>query len=420
MRLVYSIALYLSMPFILLHFTIRGLKDRGYLRRWRERFAFYQQPQPGPGIVIHAASVGELNAATPLIHELGKAHGTWPLSITTFTPTGASRARSVFGEKAFLAYAPLDLPGTVKKFFDFMQPRLLVIMETEIWPNLYHEARQRNIPILMANARLSVKSLKGYKRFGGLTRIALEAVSHLAAQSRADADRLISCGAHPDRVFVGGNLKFDISIPDGLADQALALRKQWGPDRPVLIAGSTHEEDDVAVLNALGIIRKVVSDPLLIIAPRHPERFSPVARLATGMGLRTERYSEGKACSSRADCFVIDTMGELMTYYACSDVALIGGSFGQAGGHNPLEAAALAKPVIVGPDTDNFTEITIRLAEAGAAFRVGDAGELGREAAALLLDPEKGRAMGQAGLQLVRQGKGALQHTLGVINRLLD
>ncbi len=418
MRFLYSIALYLSTPFILLHFALRGRKDRRYLQRWKERFAWFGNQSRGGGIVIHAASVGELNAALPLINSLVMNPEVLPLTITTFTPTGSARAQSLVNKNILHCYAPLDLPGAVHRFFEYTKPRLLIIMETEIWPNLFHQAKLRNIPILMANARLSGQSLNGYRRFRKLSGQALSLVDHVAAQSAVDAERLLACGADPARVRVTGNLKFDLSVPNSLELQAGNLRQQWGEERPVLIAGSTHEEDDICVLNAFDIILESLPETLLILVPRHPERFVSTTKLAREMGYRTELHSNGSACSPRAQCFVIDAMDELLRYYACSDVAFIGGSFGSVGGHNALEASALGRPVIVGPNTENFNDITNELIGGGAATRVADAQELGQQVIALLKDAPSRQAMGEAGRKMVAQGRGALRDILDVIERL--
>jgi 3-deoxy-D-manno-octulosonic-acid transferase len=418
MRIIYSIFLYLGTPFILLHFAIRGLKDSGYLSGWKQRFAFAMPGSRPGGIVIHAASVGEVNAAAPLVNELLLENQS-QLTLTTFTPTGHRRAKALFEGRVSLSFAPLDLPGTVKRFFRTLDPELLIIMETEIWPNLYHEAHKRNIPILMANARISEKSLNGYRRFAGLIRGALQNISHAATQSEKDAARLITSGADPDKVKVSGNLKFDSPIPTGLEQQAFEIRKVWGADRPVIIAASTHSDDDSTILRAFPDILKQFSDCLLIIVPRHPERFSATEQLARDYGLTTSQFSNGPACSPQTQCFVIDTMGELLTYYACSDLAIVGGSFGAVGGHNALEAAALSLPVLVGPDTSNFSEITASLIDTGAAIRVSDAEALTATLIDLLHNPEKRQTMGSAGFSLVENGKGALKHTLEMVEKLL-
>jgi 3-deoxy-D-manno-octulosonic-acid transferase len=418
MRALYSITFYLSIPFILLHFAIRGLQDRAYLSRWKERFAFYAQALPAGGIVLHAASVGELKAAEPLIRALAAKTSTTPLLITTFTPTSSAQASSLLGENMSHFYAPLDLPGAVKRFFEHVQPKLLIIMETEIWPNLLFEANRRNIPVLMANARMSSKSFISYRRFGALTESALSSVDFVAAQSQRDLNRLVACGVKEDRIASTGNMKYDLQLPPELQDRAKALQQLWGKDRPVLIAGSTHTEDDVAVLAAFEKVLVDFPTALLILVPRHPERFQSAAEMSVSMGFSTEFFSNGEACSQSAQCFVIDAMGELQQYYCCSDIAVIGGSFGQTGGHNPLEASAAGVPVIVGPNTDNFDEITSELIEAGAAIRVSGSEQLESEIKSLFEQPSKGEEMGTKGKQIVLQGQGALQAVLTAVEKL--
>jgi 3-deoxy-D-manno-octulosonic-acid transferase len=420
MRVLYSIVFYACTPLILLHFAIRGRKDRRYLQRWKERFGIYgQAPAPG-GIVVHAASVGEFNAAQPLITALLNSEDRLPLTVTTFTPTGSARAQSLSAHDVAHCYAPLDLPGAVRRFLDHVNPALLIIIETEIWPNLYAEANRRGIPILMANARISGRSWRSYRKFRGLVGDTLARVAQVAAQSPSDAERLVALGADPARVVAAGNLKFDIEPPDGVEEGAPALRRQWWEDRPVVIAGSTHEADDTAVLNAFAELLKLLPDTLLILVPRHPERFAPAAVLASGMGFRTELHSDGEACSPDAQVFVIDAMGELYRYYACSDVAVIGGSFGDTGGHNALEAAALGRPVVLGPNMQNFAEITEAMLAAGAAVQVRDSACLGRVLAGLLRDPGARAKMGNAGRQLVEQGRGALLETMQMVEKLVS
>ncbi|MFT5140742.1 MAG: 3-deoxy-D-manno-octulosonic-acid transferase [Lysobacterales bacterium] len=420
MRFLYSIAFYLSIPFILLHFALRGLKDKAYLGRWKERFAYYDQPSREGGIVIHAASVGELNAAESLIRSLAESLQPSSLTITTFTPTGSARAQSLLNADMVHFYAPLDLPGAIKRFFEYTKPRLLIIMETEIWPNLLHEANSRNIPVLMANARMSGKSFISYRRFSSLTEGALSKVNYVAAQSNKDLNRLVACGVNPDRIQVVGNMKFDLRIPPGLKEKAVTLRQHWNKERPVIIAGSTHAEDDIAVLTAFGSVLKAYPDTLLILVPRHPERFIEAADLSAQMGYKTELFSNGEACSPNAQCFVIDAMGVLQQYYACSDIAIIGGSFGPVGGHNPLEAAAVGVPIIVGPHTDNIAEVTDALVKAGAAIQVDDFETLASELCALIGQKDRRQSMGKAGKQMVLQGQGALQEVLKAVNNLVD
>jgi 3-deoxy-D-manno-octulosonic-acid transferase len=412
--------MYLATPFFLLHQAFRGLRNPIYLRRWQQRFGWFKAPDHGSGIIVHAASVGEVNAASPLIRALVQRYGEQMITVTAFTATGSDQVTNLFGDSVFHRYAPLDLPGAVSRFFERLQPRLLVIMETEVWPNLYSEAQKRRIPVLVANARLSARSVRGYRRLGSLTRTALASVSHFAAQSETDAGRLLVCGADPASVVVSGNLKFDLSLPAHLSEEGNTMRRQWGEKRPVLLAGSTHEGEDEQVLAAFGRLLERFPEALLILVPRHPERFTRVTALARSTGLRTARHSEGVAVAADSQCLVIDTMGQLLNYYAACDIAFVGGSLLPVGGHNVLEPAALARPVIVGPHTFNFEDIVDQLVESGGAKEVGDANDLGDLVLSLFEQPAERDRMGQAGLELVATGRGALSRTLDAIGQLLE
>jgi 3-deoxy-D-manno-octulosonic-acid transferase len=419
MRKLYTFAMYLGLPLILIHFALRGLRDRAYLQRWGERFGFGRAPAESGGILVHAASVGEVNAAAPLLQALATGHPDLPLAVTTFTPTGAERAASLLADRAFLACAPLDLPGAVNRLLERLQPRLLVVMETEIWPNLYAAAAARGIPILMANARMSERSLRLYRRWPGLVAATLKHVSHAAVQGPSDAERYAACGLDPAHIEISGNLKFDVSAPPSLLEQGEALRARWGAQRPVLLAGSTHDEDDRTVIAAFTHILETHPEALLIIVPRHPERFVQAAQLARNAGLRVELHSDNDACGPAAQCFVIDAMGELMRYYACCDVAFVGGTFADIGGHNVLEPAVLGKPVIVGPHTRHFEDIVGYLLTHGAALRAADGGELVAQVARLMGDGELRDRMGQAALAAVAAGRGAVERNAAAASKLL-
>lgn len=420
MRILYSLLLVAAIPFVLLYFVFRGLRDRSYLGRLRERFGHMPHP-PGPGgILIHAASVGEFNAADPLIRALIKTYPDLPVTVTTLTPTGSARVKSELGERVFHGYIPFDLPWVVNRFLKRLQPRLIVIMETEIWPNLFLAAGRRSIPLMMANARLSERSVKRYSRLGGLVGSVLEGVRWVGAQSPDDARRLIACGADADRVELSGNLKFDLNVAASLAEQAEALRGRWNRDRPVLVAGSTHEADENVVIPAFVELLGELDNALLILVPRYPERFERAAQLARSAGLSVELRSQSEVCAEQTQCFVIDKMGELMTWYACADAAFVGGSIGEQGGHNALEPAALGKPVLLGPNMVNAREIADQLLESGAAREVSDVAAFKREATQILTDGTLRDSMGQAGRGLVDRNKGALDLTLAAVNRLMD
>ena len=420
MRALYSLLIYLLTPLVLVYLALRGLRSSDYLKRWPERFARFKAPELNNGIVVHAVSMGEVNAAAELVKELANRFPELPLCLTTFTPTGSDRVRSLFGERVFHVYVPFDLPGAVRRFLDRVKPRLLIVMETEIWPNLYFGAASREIPILIANARISDKSIGGYLRFRGLTSAALDQVSCIAAQSEQDADRLIQIGANPDRIAVTGNLKFDFRLPPSLMEQGDSIRLAWGTDRLVLLAGSSHEGDETPLVKAFRSILGAFPTALLVLVPRHPERFGRAAQLARTAGLTVSIRSDCASCPRTTQCFVIDTMGELLRYYAACDVALVGGTFDPIGGHNVLEPAALSKPVLVGPHTFNFKDITQQLLDVNAAIRVEDGRDLETAVRRLFSEPELRDNMGLAASKLVESGQGALERTLKITKNLLE
>ena len=419
MRWLYSLLIYLLTPLVLAYLFIRGLRSRDYLSRWPERFGYFTPPRSSGGIMIHSASMGEVNAASPLIKGLAKRYPQHTLYLTTLTPTGSSRIRELFGDAVFHVYAPLDLPGAVRRFFRRVKPQLLVIMETEIWPNLYHQAAALGIPILIANARISDHSIDNYRRFHKLTSGALEKVSEIAAQSALDAERLIRIGADSRRVTVTGNIKYDLAMPASLSEEGETIKMAWGSQRPVLLAGSTHEGDEGPVLGAFSDLLAEYPDALLVLVPRHPERFSRSAQLARDHGLQVFLRSQGPACPAGTQCFVIDTMGELLRYYAACDFAFVGGSFEAIGGHNPLEPAALGRPVVVGPHTFNFAEITRHLLDCGAAIRGADQAGLESAVRQLFDSPEERDRMGRSGQELVQREQGAVDRTLNIVDQLI-
>lgn len=419
MRTLYSLLIYLLTPLVLLYLALRGFRDREYWRRWPERFGFFVPPDPPGSIVVHAVSMGEVNACASLVREIGACFPNSPLCLTSMTPTGSARIRDLFANSVCHVYAPLDLPGAVRRFFDRVRPRLLIITETEIWPNLYHEAHSRGIPIIVVNARVSDHSINSYRRLRPLTGAALGCVSVIAAQSEQDAARMTEIGASKSRVSVTGNLKFDLDLPSGLRQQGDALRRAWGSDRMVLTAGSTHEDDEAPLLAAFGNLLKTCPLALLVLVPRHPERFGRAAQLARSAGLSVTTYSENPVCPQNTQCYVIDYMGDLLKYYAACDVAFVGGSMGDVGGHNVLEPAALGKPVVVGQHTSNIKDIVRRLVDDLGAIQVRNEQELGDALRRLFQEPELRDRMGQAGLGLVNSGRGAVQRTMDLVKALL-
>ncbi len=419
-RLVYTVGMYLMTPVIVYRLALRGLRYREYFSRWKERFGFFARPDFDRAIWVHAVSVGEVNAAVPLIEALMRRYRGEPFVITTVTPTGSERVRSLFGDRVFHVYLPYDLPASVRRFLDRIRPRLAVVMETEIWPNLFIDLRRREVPIVMANARLSARSLKGYGPVRPLARQAIRCATHVSAQSQTDAERLTDLGALPERLSIDGNVKFDMSVPANLAEAGQAMRADWGSTRPVWVAASTHEGEEAPVLAAHREVLARFPDALLLIAPRHPERFRAVLAQARQLGLATSCRSEDQWPGRASQCFVIDTMGELLRFFAAADVAFVAGSFDPIGGHNVLEPAALSVPVLVGPHTFNFAEITASLIDDGAAERVPAPDQLGTAVIRLLGDPGRRDRMGRAGFARVERQRGAVARVMGLIGQVAE
>jgi 3-deoxy-D-manno-octulosonic-acid transferase len=409
LRWVYTALMYLLTPVILYRLALRGLGNRDYFWRWRERFGVFPDPNfAQSSIWVHAVSVGEFNAALPLIHALMARFPDRPLVVTSITPTGSERIRKVLGARVLHVYSPYDLPGSVRRFLDRVKPKLAVVMETEIWPNLYLSCSQRGIPILIANARLSERSLRGYGPAISLAGHCVRQAAWIAAQSRIDAERFLRLGAEPSRLELVGNIKFDMELPIDAAEQGQALRANWGEQRPVWIAASTHEGEETAILDAHARVLRRFPDALLLIAPRHPERFKLALALCRNVGFRTDARSEAKLPSTSTQCFVIDTMGELLRFYAASDLAFVGGSLDNIGGHNVLEPASLGVPVLVGPYTQNFEEIVARMRAENAIVQVQNGATLGNELVRLFIAPELRTALSEAGKHVVARERGAL------------
>ena len=421
MRLLYILAVYLAAPIVSLLMLVRGLKDRSYWRNFGERFGFGTRLDSA-GVWIHAVSVGEVQAAAPLVGHLRQHFPDVPLVMTTFTPTGAARARALFKDGVRVRYVPFDLPGSVRRFFNRIHPRLAVIFETELWPNMYHECGRRRIPLVLASARISAKSVGRYRKLGGLFRDALSQGVVIAAQTPADADRFKEIGVDPDKAHVTGNLKFDFAVPPNTIAHGRQLRELYAPGRLVWVAGSTHRGEEEAALEAHKFVRSVHPRALLVIVPRHPNRFNDVASVIEGSGARFARRSRAsdEDLDVAAEVLLVDTLGELLDFYAASDVAFVGGSLVPVGGHNLLEPAALGLPIVTGPHNFNSEEIARLLISRGAAEVVADPRALGRRVAALLSDPAERDRIGAAGQASIDSNRGALAKLLGLINPLLQ
>ena len=422
-RTLYTVLFYLGLPLVAIRLWLRARKAPACAKRIGERFSLALPAMKPGGIWVHAVSVGESIAAAPMIRALLQRYPSLPITVTCMTPTGSERIQALFANEPRIqhCYLPYDLPCAAKRFLDRVQPKLAVIMETELWPNHIHQCARRGIPVALANARLSERSAKGYGRFGKLTQPMLAEMSLFAVQTEAEAQRFRDLGARPETVEVTGSIKFDLTIAPALLQRAAELRAQWqAQERAVWIAASTHEGEDEVVLAAHRQLLANHPDALLILVPRHPERFNTVFELCRQQGFATVRRSTGDPVTAQTSVLVGDTMGELLFLYALADSAFVGGSLVPNGGHNLLEPAALAKPVLSGPHLFNFLEIAAQLRSAGALQEVEDAEGLALAVQRLFELPSDAQRMAQAGLKVMRTNQGALQRLLDGLGRLID
>ncbi|MDY7563085.1 lipid IV(A) 3-deoxy-D-manno-octulosonic acid transferase [Pseudomonas sp. 10B1] len=420
-RFLYSVLFHVGLPLIALRLWLRARKAPAYAQRIGERFSFGLAPMQTGGIWVHAVSVGESIAAAPMIRILLARYPHLPITLTCMTPTGSERIKALFAGESRIqhCYLPYDLPWAAGRFLDHVQPRLAVIMETELWPNHIHQCAKRRIPVVLANARLSERSARGYGRFAKLTRPMLAEMSGFAVQTETEAQRFLDLGARPECVEVTGSIKFDLSIDPQLLLRAADLREQWqSRERPTWIAASTHAGEDETVLSAHRQLLISHPDALLILVPRHPERFNSVYDLCLQQGFETVRRSTAQPVTSTTSVLLGDTMGELLFLYAVVDCAFVGGSLVPNGGHNLLEPAALAKPVLSGPHLFNFLEIAALLRSAGALEEVSDATGLAAAIQQLVDQPAKAQQMAVAGLKVMGANQGALQRLLDMLTRV--
>lgn len=417
MRYLYTALFYLALPFIFGRLLWRSRRQPDYRQRLSERFGYYPF-QLKNCIWVHAVSVGEVIAAIPLISGLKSRYPDSPLLVTTMTPTGAARVQAAFGDTVKHVYIPYDLPAGMRRFLKAMQPRICIIMETELWPNLLAETHQQAIPICLVNARLSAKSAQGYQRIPSLARTMLKQISVIAAQGAADAKRLIALGAPSERVSVTGNLKFDIELPATLAAKSAELHAQLGSERFIWVAASTHEGEETQLLAAHKLLREKNPTALLILVPRHPHRFDAIADLCQASFVTTRRSSQ-QACTAETAVYLGDSMGELLLLYSVADAAFVGGSFIERGGHNMLEPAALGKPILTGPSVFNFADISQLLLDAKAMVKVDDAQALAAQLIVWMQDAEKREQVGQFALQVIESNRGTLARQLELISRFV-
>lgn len=418
MRFLYNLLTYLLLVPFACYWLVRGLGNRTYFDRLGQRFGF-GFPKLDNCIWIHAVSVGEVQASLPLVRVLQDRFPQRTLLVTTVTPTGAARVKAVFGDSVRHCYIPFEFPNAVSNFFNSVHPDAALIMETEIWPNLYRGCGVRNVPLILVSARISPRSISGYRRLLPLIR---ETLSHgiiIAAQSQADAERFRSLGANTARTWVTGNIKFDVELPADISRMGQVFRKDSIGDRPVWIAASTHDGEESQVLAAHRALLDTFPDLLLILVPRHPERFSEVRDGVQRSGFELISRTENRACEASTTVFLGDTMGEVPLFYAASDIAFVGGSLVPVGGHNLLEPAAQALPIITGPHLFNAQDIADMFVEMNACRIVSDADELVAAIADFLTNPDKASEMGKNSRELLERNKGALARLLVLVEPLL-
>jgi 3-deoxy-D-manno-octulosonic-acid transferase len=411
-RKLYTLAWRAAAPIAPLRLWWRGRREPGYREEVLQRYGFYRTPAlEGDVVWIHAVSVGETRAATTLVAQARAAHPGATILVTSMTATGRETARTLFGPRVVQAWLPYDLPGAMRRFLAHFRPSLGLLMETELWPNLAAEAARAGMPLFLVNARMSEKSARGYERIPSLVRPMLGSLAGIAAQTRADADRLEALGAHD--VAVTGNLKFDVDVPEGAGVLAATLRELYGP-RPVLLAASTRESEEATILDALAH-RPLPSGALLVIVPRHPQRFDEVATLLHDAGVAFERRSANRPVRPGVGVVLGDSMGEMAGYYGAADAAFVGGSLAPLGGQNLIEPIAQGVPVIVGPHTFNFADAAQGAVDAGAALRVADADAMLAAGAGLLGDPARRAGMRERAKAFLAAHRGATVRTWGFV-----
>ncbi|URJ23913.1 lipid IV(A) 3-deoxy-D-manno-octulosonic acid transferase [Blochmannia endosymbiont of Camponotus sp.] len=416
---IYNIIMYIAQPIIWIRLLWRSRRSPSYRKCWLERYGFYRKSIQSDGIILHAVSLGETLAATPLIRALQQRYPEITITLTAMTPTGIELARSKFSHNTHCSYLPYDLPGAMKRFINQVKPRLVIAMETELWPNLINILYQRKIPFIIANARLSFRSFTGYKRFSYFISLIMKRITLIAAQNKEDASRFLKLGLKKNQLFVTGNLKCDIEMNQDLLNKISFLKKTWIKKRQVWIASSTHEGEEILLLQAHKRLLTRFPNLLMILAPRHPERFINVKNITEQAGFSYIMRSDKVAPSKETQVIINDTIGELMLLYGVSDIAFIGGSLVKHGGHNPLEPAAHSIPLIMGPYTFNFNDICVKLCESNGLITVTDTKSLVKAVAMLLVNQQCRVNYGHRAIKVLQHNQGALQQLLCLLDNYL-
>ncbi|MCR9105447.1 MAG: lipid IV(A) 3-deoxy-D-manno-octulosonic acid transferase [Gammaproteobacteria bacterium] len=423
MRYVYSAILYLLLPLVVARFVWRSIREPAYRQRLGERLGWYSADLPGaagPVLWVHAVSLGEVQAAVVLVRALLGRYPNHQLVVTTSTPAGSHQVRQLFGDQVIHVYVPWDLPGACRRFLARFQPRVLLLLETELWPNLITLSTWQGCRCLLVNARLSARSARRYACVPAFTSQVMQQLWHVCCQTSQDAERFARGGVLPAKLSVGGSLKYEASFDASLQQHAQRLRAEHAlGERPVLLAASTHEGEEALLLQAFAQLRRQFPDLLLVLAPRRPERFAAVAGLCMAHGLDGTRRTSHCAVAAAHQVLLVDTLGELAAFFGLAHVAFIGGSLVPHGGHNPLEAALWSVPVISGPHVHNFADVYARLRAARAALEVTTAEQLALAVSELLTDDAARLARGRAGCLTVEENRGALSATMALLEQTL-
>lgn len=428
--LFYRLLLLILLPLVLIALLVRSKSNKAYRQRISERLGFFPKTAKTGGIVVHAASVGEVLALKPFINELLNNYPQLPVTITTFTPTGSEQVTEIFADKVQHSYLPLDIFPCTWLFLQRVKPELMIFMETELWPNLISQCHHKKVKLLLINGRLSEKSLNSYGKLRPLITPCLQKFDTILTQSMQNLDHFLQLGAHPDRCINSGNLKFDIALNEQIEIKRKELAQYLPKERSIWLVASTHKGDEVIALTAFKKVLKQFPTTLLVLVPRHPERFNSVAQLCSSHSMTVIKRSEGNIVTNE-NIWLLDSLGELMAAFALSDIVTMGGSFsGTIGGHNPLEPALFKKPIIVGNDMSNFAEVMQQLQHDSALIQIQEAAtthNTGAQAEALhhavtklLQSPEQQQILGQLANNVVMSNQGASQKTLQQVQALMD
>lgn len=416
----YNVLLYALIPVVLVRYLVRGIRRPAYWKRLGERFGNVEKDiEPGK-IWVHAVSVGEVNAAVPLVKQLLEEFGVRSVIVTCATPTGSDQIRRTLSETVDRFYAPLDVKFAVNRFINRTRPRAVIIMETEIWPNLVRTCQRSNVKVMFANMRISDRSYKNACRFRSLFRNVLQQVDGFCVQTEIDSERLVSIGANPDKVLVTGNLKFEMKLPDNLHEKSNIIRNQWGADRPVIVLGSSHQGEEEGFLKVFRELRGSFEKLVCVVVPRHPERFDSVFSLLSESEYTVARRTDfGQFNQQEIDIVLVDTMGELLLFYAASDAAVVGGSFVPVGGHNVLECLAVEVPVLFGPHMENFREISNIVVQSKAGRQLEKMEDLSEHLCEYLGNDNLRSETIERGREVISSNSGALGRTYDELFKLL-